>query len=111
MRILHVYKDYWPVIGGIENHVRLLAERQARRGHEVTVLVTARGWRGGVERRNGVRIIRAGRLATMGTQAVSQLQPAPAVSASESGLIHWLTRLTVARRGGLYRSSTHLGGK
>ncbi len=75
MRILHVYKDYWPVIGGIENHVRLLAERQARRGHEVTVLVTARGWRGGVERRNGVRIIRAGRLATIASTPLSLSLP------------------------------------
>ena len=22
MRILHVYKDYYPVLGGIENHIR-----------------------------------------------------------------------------------------
>nr|MBI2905161.1 glycosyltransferase [Chloroflexota bacterium] len=39
MKILHVYKDYYPVIGGIENHLRALAEGLARRGHEVTVLV------------------------------------------------------------------------
>ncbi len=25
MRILHLYKDYAPVFGGIENHVRVLA--------------------------------------------------------------------------------------
>ncbi len=40
MNILHVYKDYFPILGGIENHVRLLAEGQARRGHHVTALVT-----------------------------------------------------------------------
>jgi rhamnosyl/mannosyltransferase len=40
MRILHIYKDYFPVLGGIENHLRLLAEGLAERGHDVTVLVT-----------------------------------------------------------------------
>ena len=25
-KILHLYKDYYPVLGGIENHVRALAE-------------------------------------------------------------------------------------
>ena len=29
LRILHVYKDYDPVVGGIENHVRTLAEAEA----------------------------------------------------------------------------------
>ena len=43
MHVVHVYKDYPPVLGGIENHLRLLAEGQARRGLRVTVLVTARG--------------------------------------------------------------------
>ena len=62
MRILHVYKDYYPVLGGIENHVKLLAESQAAAGHDVTVLVTARGPRTEREERNGVKVIKAGRL-------------------------------------------------
>ncbi len=24
MRVLYVYKDYYPVVGGIENHIRLI---------------------------------------------------------------------------------------
>jgi rhamnosyl/mannosyltransferase len=62
VRVLHVYKDYPPVIGGIENHLRLLAEHQVRAGLDVTVLVTAPDGvtRDGVE--NGVRVIRAGRV-------------------------------------------------
>ena len=56
MRILHVYKDYYPILGGIENHVRLLAEGQAARGHEVSVLVTnPEGLRTRVAEENGVR--------------------------------------------------------
>ena len=62
LRVLHVYKDYPPVVGGIENHLRLLAERQSARGLDVTVLVTAHGARAGEQVENGVRVIRARRL-------------------------------------------------
>lgn len=41
MHILQIYKDYDPVFGGIENHVRDLSELLAVRGHRVTVLVTS----------------------------------------------------------------------
>lgn len=40
MHILHIYKDYHPVVGGIENHLRDLSEGLAARCHQVTVLVT-----------------------------------------------------------------------
>lgn len=71
MRILHVYKDYAPVVGGIENHIRALAEAQARRGHAVTVLVTARGRRTELLDLNGVRVIKAGRLTTVASTPLS----------------------------------------
>ena len=45
MHILHLYKNYPPVFGGIENHIRTLARGQAARGHRVTVLVTHAGRR------------------------------------------------------------------
>ena len=54
MRIVHVYKDYFPVLGGIENHVRVLAENQAAAGHDVTVLVCASGLRSGRRLESGV---------------------------------------------------------
>lgn len=73
MRVVHVYKDYPPVIGGIENHLQLLAEGQARRGLEVTVLVTATGRRTTVRREGGVEVIRAARL---GELASAPLSPA-----------------------------------
>lgn len=75
MRILHVYKDYFPVLGGIENHVKLLAERQAAEGHEVTVLVTSRTAKGTVEVLNGVRVIKAARLATVASTPLSLMLP------------------------------------
>jgi glycosyltransferase involved in cell wall biosynthesis len=71
MHILHLYKDYYPVLGGIENHIRLLAEAQVRRQHQVTVLVTSRDRRTVEENLNGVRVIKAGRLATVASTPLS----------------------------------------
>ncbi|MGB9594503.1 MAG: glycosyltransferase [Anaerolineae bacterium] len=73
IRVLHVYKDYWPVLGGIENHVKLLAERQAALGLDVTVLVTSRTRRTEEVRLNGVRLIRAARLATVASAPISPM--------------------------------------
>jgi glycosyltransferase involved in cell wall biosynthesis len=81
MRVLHVYKDYPPVIGGIENHLRLLAEHQARRGLDVTVLVTSRGPATTESRENGVRVIRAARWGEILSTPVSPR------------LVSWLPRL------------------
>lgn len=71
MNILHIYKDYVPIVGGIENHLRLLAEAQAARGHTVTVLVTSRNARTHIETINGVRVIFAARLATLLSAPIS----------------------------------------
>ncbi len=62
MHVVHVYKDYPPVIGGIENHLKLLAEGQAERGLTVTALVTALDRRTTERREGGVRVIRAARM-------------------------------------------------
>lgn len=71
MNILHIYKDYFPVEGGIENHIKQLAEAQAARGHAVSVLVTSRNRRTHVEHINGVRVVFAARLATISSAPVS----------------------------------------
>lgn len=71
MKILHIYKDYFPVVGGIENHIKLLAEAQAARGHTVSVLVTSRDQRTHIETINGVRVIFAARLATILSAPIS----------------------------------------
>ena len=75
LRILHIYKDYDPVVGGIENHVRTLAEAQAAAGVEVGVLVCDPGGLAGIEHRAGVEIIRARRLATLLSMPISVHQP------------------------------------
>jgi glycosyltransferase involved in cell wall biosynthesis len=71
LKILHVYKDYFPVVGGIENHIRKVAERQAAAGHHVTVLATNPGREQRSCRLNGVHVIRAHRLATVASTPIS----------------------------------------
>ena len=72
MKILHIYKDYPPILGGIENHVQLLAQGQAAAGHDVTVLVTnPDGMKTTVRTEAGVRVIRAARLATVASTPLS----------------------------------------
>jgi rhamnosyl/mannosyltransferase len=72
VRILHIYKDYAPIKGGIENHVRLLAEGQAARGHAVTALVTNPGRvQTLVTEERGVQVVRAARLATVASTPLS----------------------------------------
>jgi rhamnosyl/mannosyltransferase len=62
MHILQIYKDYFPVLGGIENHMRDLSEGLAARGHRVTVLVTSLTNQTQVERpAAGLTVIKAAR--------------------------------------------------
>lgn len=75
MKLLHIYKDYYPVLGGIENHLRLLAEGLAKRGLEVTVLVTNLTGETTTLEMNGVRVIKAGRLATLASTPLSLSLP------------------------------------
>lgn len=71
MHVLFVYKDYFPVLGGIENHVKLLAEGLAVRGLTVDVLVTNTARRTALEQCNGVTITKAARLATLSSAPIS----------------------------------------
>jgi len=75
MKILHLYKDYHPVLGGIENHIKELAEGQAALGHQVTVLVCNPSYRTEIETMNGVEVIKAGRLTTQFSMPISLSQP------------------------------------
>lgn len=75
MHILHLYKDYFPVLGGIENHIRVLAEAQAAAGHQVTVLVCDPGRHTRHEVLNSVHVIKAARLTTRASMPISWAQP------------------------------------
>jgi rhamnosyl/mannosyltransferase len=60
LKIVHIYKDYFPpTVGGIEQTVERMATWQARSGHEVVVLTSAAGGHRTVDEVvNGVRVIR-----------------------------------------------------
>jgi rhamnosyl/mannosyltransferase len=75
MKILHIYKDYYPVLGGMENHIKLLAEGQVKQGLEVTVLVTNNSFRSVLQNINGVQVVKAGRLATIASTPLSLSLP------------------------------------
>lgn len=71
MHILHIYKDYYPVLGGMENHIKMLAEALVQRGHQVTVLATHPTSKTHIEDIQGVQVIKAGRLATIASAPLS----------------------------------------
>lgn len=72
MKVLYVYKDYYPVVGGIENHIRLICRGlQAYPEIEPTVLVTNRARNTVIEEIDGVHVIKAGRLATISSAPIS----------------------------------------
>lgn len=63
MRVLLLYKDYYPVVGGIENCIRLLARGLRERGVDARVLVTNTGTATTREAVDGVPVTRTGRQA------------------------------------------------
>lgn len=71
MHILYIYKDYYPVLGGIENHLRVLAEGLVARGHQVTVLVTSTGRRNEYTTSGNLTIIKAARLVHLASTPLS----------------------------------------
>ena len=73
MKVLYVYKDYYPVVGGIENHIRLICRGLKAGWPEVepTVLVTNRAMNTVVEEMDGVKVIKTGRLVTISSAPIS----------------------------------------
>ena len=58
MRVAHVVASYHPRVGGVETHVRRIAEACAVAGDEVTVLTHAAGTAPAAEGTGGVRVLR-----------------------------------------------------
>lgn len=85
MHVVHIYKDYPPVLGGIENHVHTLAVGLVRRGIQVSVVVCQpqHDTLPREENMQGVRVIRLPRdvdiasaaFSWQHTSIVRQLQP------------------------------------
>jgi len=63
MNVLFLYKDYHPVLGGIENHIRLLGQGLRAEGVDARVLVTNTGPNTVRQTIDGVPVIKTGRQA------------------------------------------------
>src|SRR5262249_15774422 len=76
IHILHIYKDYYPVLGGIENHLRDLSEALVAHGHRVTVLVTSLDSRTLIEHpQPGLTVIKAARALHLASTPISPHHP------------------------------------
>jgi len=72
VRVVHVYKDIYPVLGGMENFVRLLCRELLRQPDiEPAILVTSPDRRSSAGRLDGVPVLRAARLATVASTPIS----------------------------------------
>ncbi len=77
MRILHLYKDYYPpVVGGVERTLSRLARGAVRAGHDVTVLCSAHGARQDRDEVvDGVRVIRCAEWARVASTPICPGMP------------------------------------
>ncbi len=76
LKVLHIYKEYYPVLGGIENHIRLVCDSLVGSGEfRPGVLVTNQGIRTLREQMDGVPVVRSGRLATISRNPISVSMP------------------------------------
>jgi glycosyltransferase involved in cell wall biosynthesis len=68
MKIVHVHRAFYPVIGGVANYTRSLARETVRLGHDVTVLTSALGAadRPAEEIIDGIKVKRLGYLFRVG---------------------------------------------
>ena len=72
LRVVHVYKDIYPVVGGIENHIRLLCRELARQSDiQPHILVANPRRRSEAGRLDGVPVTRAASLATVASTPLS----------------------------------------
>lgn len=71
MRVLYLYKDYYPVLGGIENHIRVLAEGLRARGVDASVLVTNTTGETVEETIGGVPVVKTARQVNVSSAPVS----------------------------------------
>lgn len=73
IKILHAYKDYFPVLGGIENHIRMLVTglQQSYPEFELSVLTTNTRFQTRAEKIDGINVIKASRIATLASTPIS----------------------------------------
>ncbi len=85
MRVLHIYKDYAPVMGGIENHIASLAQAQRAQGIDARVLVTNTSSATIETVIDGVPVVKTGRQLNISSAPVS-LRFYPKLREMEKGI-------------------------
>lgn len=75
MHILHIYKDYHPVKGGIENLIKWMAEAHVASGHQVDVLVASLDSKASTIELNGVDIHKIPRFGTFASVPLTPTLP------------------------------------
>lgn len=85
MRVLHIYKDYAPVMGGIENHIAVLAKAQRAQGIDARVLVTNTGPETLETEIDGVPVVKTGRQLNISSAPIS-MGFYPALRRMEQGI-------------------------
>lgn len=71
MRVLYTYKDYYPVLGGIENHIKQVAEGLQQRSIETAVLVTNTSQQTIAQTINGISVVKSGRQLNISSAPIS----------------------------------------
>ena len=72
MKILHIFKEYHPVVGGIQNHIRVLSSELVKdRSFEVEVLVTNVNSNSVIQYIDGVKVVKAGRILQIASTPIS----------------------------------------
>ena len=71
MRVLQIYKDYAPVMGGIENHIKVLAESLHQHNVDARVLVTNTSRQTVHEVIDGIPVTKTGRQLNISSAPVS----------------------------------------
>jgi glycosyltransferase involved in cell wall biosynthesis len=72
LRVVHVYKDIYPVVGGMENHVRLLCRELSRFPDiQPRILVTSPDRHSSIGRLDGVPVTRTARIAAPASTPLS----------------------------------------
>jgi len=71
MKVLLLYKDYHPIVGGIENHIRLLARGLLAEGVDASVLVTNPGSATQRQTIDGVPVTKTARQTTILSTPIS----------------------------------------
>jgi rhamnosyl/mannosyltransferase len=72
IRILHIYKDYYPILGGIENHIRFLCTELAKdKNFQVQVLVANENLKTVIEKHDNFEVIKAGRICKFASTPIS----------------------------------------